>query len=715
MVSKKRAGTELPSATGVLGVLWHVALVGMFVVNRLEYMNLYDKTSPSYRSLLGGDEPMTPELRKEMEQLINARVGGLQSAGEAQAAELRNELTQANEKIKTTTDQLQRDIDELRGPKKRRRRRRRRAQAAQTCDARTFQARTDEAMDACCPAASGGGQGHRLLQADCALPYTCPSAECASTFTAFFDDCTDMLGANELARLRGFYANCQQLDSDAQLMLDGAEPAMIFHVLVLDDASAQAQSMFGGGGGGGGDFADENPSLDPLHPLAPPPPALPAPAPPFSGGGSGAVGVEEFQAICTKSNLATCAPICCAMTHGFLLSIQIDGRGTIMTCIVYDGSFSWQGQASLGGYIGNSFAAFFSSVNSGAAGTYMSTLSENQDVHTDLTCQPGQTVLVSGDRGLKRAPTWGSGGFTIGEAASLSLSYLQVDTVIAMNPGALSLSLDSCVLTFTNPLVLRASAVKFHHQRFYNGHLEVPSGATVHIADSTVTFAQEVEVGIHVDPSANLTATMTEFGTEASDAMLIKVNDGGSLRVESCRMSSANGANNPFPCDGVDVTCSSPHAGSVLVSGVTVLRTASPFVCSPETGQCSGVSCPELHYNGGSVGYQYASDGRPFTNTDAIAHGTILTYVCPTGRREQSEGVDTVRTCQSDGTWSGVAPSECRKCCGTCPDIVQYWEGENRHFPGRCGSNDPYCCSTWGGCNPGCPQAQRTGVCDLNC
>merc|ERR1711969_276637 len=147
-------------------------------------------------------------------------------------------------------DQLQRDIDKLRGPKKRRRRRRR-AQAAQTCaDARTFQARTDETMDACCPAASGNGQGHRLLQADCALPDTCPSAECAATFTAFFDDCTDMLGASELARLRDFYTNCQQLDSSAQLMLDGAEPAMIFHVLVLDEASAQAQSMFGGGSAG---------------------------------------------------------------------------------------------------------------------------------------------------------------------------------------------------------------------------------------------------------------------------------------------------------------------------------------------------------------------------------------------------------------------------------------------------------------------------------
>ena len=56
MVAKTMAaGTELPSAAGVLGVLWHVALVGMFVVNRIDYVTLYDKTSPSHRSLLGAD------------------------------------------------------------------------------------------------------------------------------------------------------------------------------------------------------------------------------------------------------------------------------------------------------------------------------------------------------------------------------------------------------------------------------------------------------------------------------------------------------------------------------------------------------------------------------------------------------------------------------------------------------------------------------------
>jgi hypothetical protein len=46
--------------------------------------------------------------------------------------------------------------------------------------------------------------------------------------------------------------------------------------------------------------------------------------------------------VCTKANLVACAPVCDDQTYGFLLSIEIDGRGTVMTCNKYDGSFSWQ-------------------------------------------------------------------------------------------------------------------------------------------------------------------------------------------------------------------------------------------------------------------------------------------------------------------------------------------------------------------------------------
>lgn len=79
-----------------------------------------------------------------------------------------------------------------------------------------------EVMEACCPATPRSGG-----QADCAqhLPlWRVPWL----LFISFFDDCTDMLGAPDLTRLTNFYANCQELDSCAQLMLDNAEPAMIF-------------------------------------------------------------------------------------------------------------------------------------------------------------------------------------------------------------------------------------------------------------------------------------------------------------------------------------------------------------------------------------------------------------------------------------------------------------------------------------------------------
>ena len=82
-----------------------------------------------------------------------------------------------------------------------------------------------------------------------------------------------------------------------------------------------------------------------------------------------------------------------------------------MQCIRNGAVYSWQGQAALGGFIGDDFDSFFSSVCrrptplttpapaymtaspqvvSGAAGTYMATLGDNSTVHTDLTMQPGQ-------------------------------------------------------------------------------------------------------------------------------------------------------------------------------------------------------------------------------------------------------------------------------------------------------------------------------------
>ena len=59
-----------------LTVLLALALIGARQLGCAVLMH-----EASHRSLLGGDGAMTSELRKEMEQLINARVRELQSAG----------------------------------------------------------------------------------------------------------------------------------------------------------------------------------------------------------------------------------------------------------------------------------------------------------------------------------------------------------------------------------------------------------------------------------------------------------------------------------------------------------------------------------------------------------------------------------------------------------------------------------------------------------
>ena len=58
-------------------------------------------------------------------------------------------------------------------------------------------------------------------------------------------------------------------------------------------------------------------------------------------GADGAVAVHEFRRVCSAANLTICVPICKQSTYGYLLSIEIDGRGTAMTCNKNDGAFSW--------------------------------------------------------------------------------------------------------------------------------------------------------------------------------------------------------------------------------------------------------------------------------------------------------------------------------------------------------------------------------------
>eukprot|EP01050_Picozoa_sp_SAG11_P014492 SAG11_NODE_1792_length_4254_cov_20.360770_1_plen_639_part_00 len=163
-----------------------------------------------------------------------------------------------------------------------------------------------------------------------------------------------------------------------------------------------------------------------------------------------------FMVTCPPGEAADdCIPMCEEAVHGYLLLLNINGEDAKLTCELHHDGYSWVGGASDGGYIGAVFEAFFSSVISGAAGTYIVTIMANQTVHTDVTIQPGQVVAINGDRALPQQPTWGSGLLTVAETGSLSLSYMQIASNIIIAAGAMHLTLDTCLLTFTNAIVLQ--------------------------------------------------------------------------------------------------------------------------------------------------------------------------------------------------------------------------------------------------------------------
>ena len=105
--------------------------------------------------------------------------------------------------------------------------------------------------------------------------------------------------------------------------------------------------------------------------------------------------------------------------------------------------------------MGKDAAAFVSAVISAAAGIYVLSLTEAADVESDLTIQPGQIVIISGDvvvvsggDGLTNAPAWGSGGFAVQQFGSLSLSRVWLAGALSVAAGG-SLALSSCDLAAT--------------------------------------------------------------------------------------------------------------------------------------------------------------------------------------------------------------------------------------------------------------------------
>ena len=175
-------------------------------------------------------------------------------------------------------------------------------------------------LTTCCPDGGGSGGHRRGLQSGhgcAAFPDTCSTA-CATVFTEFYEGCReDMIAAMpaaEQAQFDSFYGACTEAEQAAAAMMDGASPAMIFHVLVVSDAAANQDAMFGGG-------MTPSPPLGPLEPV-------PTPAPALAPASDGAVVAQEFRRVCTTANLATCVPDC----NGGFLPVVVELLVVFLLC-----------------------------------------------------------------------------------------------------------------------------------------------------------------------------------------------------------------------------------------------------------------------------------------------------------------------------------------------------------------------------------------------
>eukprot|EP01052_Picozoa_sp_SAG31_P025290 SAG31_NODE_2209_length_6183_cov_6.782544_3_plen_923_part_00 len=293
---------------------------------------------------------------------------------------------------------------------------------------------------------------------------------------------------------------------------------------------------------------------------------------------------HRFLAMCPpNAPNEDCIPTCDENTHGYLLLLSIDGTDTILTCELSDSLYDWLGTSALGGFVGENVGAFLPAVISGAAGAYVLKLMEPTNIVTDLVIQPSQKVVVSGDQTLQQPPPWGSGKFTVSESASLSLSYVRVDAVIQTLPGASNLQLDNCLLAFEGALSLWASETTFKNQVFNSG-LVIPTGASVNISGSSLTFAASVVLPCTVQSNATLSLTHTTLSTQRpgdDNFQMMTIAAGGSFSVTSSQLVHGD-SRNPIPCNGANMVCAEPHTGAVVVTGHASINTAAPLVCTDD-------------------------------------------------------------------------------------------------------------------------------------
>lgn len=104
---------------------------------------------------------------------------------------------------------------------------------------------------------------------------------------------------------------------------------------------------------------------------------------------------------------------------------------------------------------GSDSASFFSAVVSGAAGSYIVTLTVDAVISADLTIRPGQDVRISGDALL--VPLWGSGGFTVQQSGTVFLTFVAMAGALNVDRGG-SFTAQSSVMSGAMDMLVAPSS-----------------------------------------------------------------------------------------------------------------------------------------------------------------------------------------------------------------------------------------------------------------
>jgi hypothetical protein len=360
---------------------------------------------------------------------------------------------------------------------------------------------------------------------------------------------------------------------------------------------------------------------------------------------------------------------------------------------------------------------------SGAAGVFFGLLLEDADISTPLVITPGQTVSVSGDRSLMAAPRWGSGGFTVEERGSLSVSYTTMQSDLTVLGGGTS-SFNGCTLgalaslTVHNggSLSLISTAMPFSVLVSAQAQLS-GAGSTLHL--SAVTLSDQPGWGALTGAATILadgskTIEPPEWGVATSASFIVTsgpctVSDGGRCvgrpggylgrmqgrMEEACTIVAGGGGGMLGACgvfdlgpfdfvilpDGLNRGDSNCPDGEVLAAGDTVRwetdgnnqgslgRTANPASCIAK-GTCG---LPYSHEGiGGGWQICFASSGHDTSSEPAPAPAPTTAGSCAYNEAEMDIGAGYCAraiasgqfTCSVDYSPTGAYQHACDHECG---------------------------------------------------